>query len=109
MIERHWKGIAKLEEAENYIRHLQTKTFPHVSGLTGFIKATILQRPVDKGVEFLIVTSWDSIESIKQFAGEQVEVANVPREAQEMMVEYDPYARHYLVTETPMARALSTT
>jgi hypothetical protein len=45
----------------------------------------------------LIVTVWDSIDSIKQFAGEQVEVANVPREAQEMMIEYDPYARHYAV------------
>ena len=97
MIERHWKGIAKAEEAENYIRHLQTKTFPHVMGMTGFIKATILKRPVDKGMEFLIVTVWDSIESIKQFAGEQVEVANVPREAQEMMIAYDPYARHYAV------------
>lgn len=97
MIERHWKGVARVEEAENYIRHLQTKTFLHVSGLAGFIKATILQRPVDNGMEFLIVTVWDSLESIKQFAGEQVEVANVPREAQEMMVEYDPYAKHYEV------------
>ena len=95
MIERHWKGIARVEEAENYIRHLQTKTFPHVMEMAGFIRATILKRPVDKGMEFLIVTVWDSIESIKQFAGGQVEVANVPPEARKMMVEYDPFARHY--------------
>jgi heme-degrading monooxygenase HmoA len=97
MIERHWNGIAKFQEADNYIKHLLTKTFPHVSGMAGFIKASILKRPVDKGVEFLVVTVWNSIESIKAFAGEQVEVANVPMEAREMMVEFDPTARHYEV------------
>ena len=99
MIERHWKGIAKSKEANNYIEHLNTKTFPHLSGLTGFIKASILKRPVDKGIEFLIITTWNSLESIKAFAGEKVEVANVPPEAREMMVEFDPTARHYEVVE----------
>ena len=97
MIERHWKGIAKTQAAGNYIQHLQTKTFPHLSGLAGFIKASILKRSVDKGVEFLIVTVWESIDSIKAFAGEQVEVANVPPEAREMMVEFEPKATHYEV------------
>jgi len=50
---------------------------------------------VDKGVGFLIVRVWDSIDPIKAFAGERVEVANVPPEARELMVEFDPTARHY--------------
>ena len=97
MIERHWKGIAKIHEADNYVKHLQTKTFPHLVGLNGFIKASILKRSVDQGVEFLVVTVWDSIDSIKAFAGEQVEVANVPPEVREMMVEFEPKATHYEV------------
>jgi hypothetical protein len=36
------------------------------------------------------MAAWDSIESIKAFAGEQVEIANVPPEAREMMVAFDP-------------------
>jgi len=97
MIERHWKGIVRVQEADNYIQHLRTKTFPHISAMAGFIKASILKRPVDRGVEFLIITVWNSIESIKAFAGEQVEVANVPKEAREMMVEFEPIAAHYEV------------
>ena len=97
MIERHWKGITHPEEADNYIRHLQTKTFPHLSAIPGFIKATILRRPVENGIEFLIITVWDSIDSIKQFAGDQVEIANVPPEAQKMMVKFEPTAKHYEV------------
>lgn len=97
MIERHWKGIAKPEEAENYIRHLHGKTFPHLGELAGFIKASILRRPVENGVEFLVVTVWDSIESIKAFAGDAVETANVPQEARDMMVSFENNARHYEV------------
>lgn len=46
-------------------------------------------------MEFLIVTAWDAIDSIKQFAGEQVNVANVPPEARQLMVEFDATAKHY--------------
>jgi heme-degrading monooxygenase HmoA len=97
MIERHWKGIARIDQSDHYIRHLITETFPTVSLMNGFVKATILKRPVAGGVEFLIVTTWESIEAIRQFAGEQVDVANVPAAARAMMVEFDTFARHYEV------------
>jgi hypothetical protein len=95
MIERHWKGIARTDQSDNYIRHLMTETFPGVSRMKGFLKAAILSRPVDKGVEFLIVTTWETIEAIRQFAGEKIEVANVPPAARQMMVRFDEFATHY--------------
>jgi heme-degrading monooxygenase HmoA len=97
MIERHWKGIARIDQSDNYIKHLITETFPKASLMKGFVKATILKRPVDEGVEFLIVTAWESIEAVRQFAGEQVDLANVPTEARAMMVKFDEFARHYEV------------
>src|ERR1700722_13436812 len=97
MVERHWKGIASIDQSDNYTRHLITETFPKVSLMKGFVKATILKRPVAGGVEFLIVTTWESIEAIRQFAGEPVDMANVPPEARAMMVKFDEFARHYEV------------
>jgi heme-degrading monooxygenase HmoA len=97
MIERHWKGIARIDQSDNYIKHLITETFPKLSGMKGFVKASILKRQVDEGVEFLIVTAWESIEAVRQFAGDQVDVANVPAEARAMMVKFDAFARHYAV------------
>jgi heme-degrading monooxygenase HmoA len=99
MIERHWKGIARTDQSDNYIKHLITETFPTASLMKGFVNATILKRPVDEGVEFLIVTTWESIEAVRQFAGEHVDVANVPMEARAMMVKFDEFARHYEVAE----------
>jgi hypothetical protein len=97
MIERHWKGIARIDQSDNYIKHLITETFPKASLMGGFVKATILKRPVAEGMEFLIVTTWESIEAVRQFAGEQVEVANVPPAARAMMMRFDEFATHYEV------------
>src|SRR5262249_39843910 len=31
MISRHWRGVARAVEADNYVRHLQQDTFPQLS------------------------------------------------------------------------------
>lgn len=78
MISRHWRGLAKPTRADSYVEHLRTETFPELSRIPGFISASILKRPVDRGVEFSIVTHWESIRAIQQFAGADAEVAVVP-------------------------------
>ena len=100
MILRHWKAIARVEEADNYIHYLQTETFPHVATIEGFIEAKILTRNVEQGVEFLIISTWASVESIKQFAGDVAEKAVVPPHVQAMMVEFDDFATHYEIART---------
>jgi heme-degrading monooxygenase HmoA len=47
------------------------------------------------GVEFLIVTRWESLEAIAKFATEDLEAAVVPAKAAAMMIEYDRSARHF--------------
>jgi heme-degrading monooxygenase HmoA len=100
MILRHWKGIARVEEADNYIRYLETETFPQISTIQGFIEAKILKRIVEQGVEFLIISTWETIESIKQFAGDVAHTAVVPPNVQVMMVEFDSFATHYEIARS---------
>jgi heme-degrading monooxygenase HmoA len=95
MIARHWTGVAKRERAADYIDHLQTQTFPSVRKLAGFVDASILRRDVEDGVEFLIVTTWQSLDAIRAFAGDRVETAVVPERAQQMMIRYDQTVRHF--------------
>lgn len=99
MISRHWKGIARPGDADNYIEHLRTDTFPKLAKIKGFISASILRRPVEQGTEFLIITVWESIESIERFAGAAADIAVVPESVQAMMIEYDRNVRHYEVVE----------
>ncbi len=81
MISRHWRGLA----------------FPQLSNIPGFVDASILRREVREGVEFLIVTNWESVKAIEQFSGREPETAVVPEKVQKMMIEYDHRVRHYEV------------
>jgi heme-degrading monooxygenase HmoA len=99
MISRQWRGLAKPAHADEYVEHLRNETFPQISTISGFIDASILRRNVKEGVEFLIVTRWDSIEAIQRFAGREADVAVVPQKVQEVMTEYDRKVRHYEVVE----------
>jgi heme-degrading monooxygenase HmoA len=97
MIQRHWKGLAKRGEVKNYIRHLETETFPLISAISGFVKASILQRSTGDGVEFLIVTVWESMEAIRKFAGDDPEAAVVPGVVKGMMLSWEERVKHYEV------------
>ncbi len=99
MISRLWRGLAKLAHADAYVEHLRKETFPQLSKIPGFIDASILRRTVGDGVDFLIVTRWDSIEAIQRFAGRDTEVAVVPQSVQGFMIEWDRKVRHFEVVE----------
>jgi len=95
MISRQWRGLARGDQAAAYQEHLKVETFPAIRRIEGFVDATILKRTVANGIEFLIVTRWKTMDAIKRFAGDDAEVAVVPRNVREMMVEYDARVRHY--------------
>lgn len=99
MISRQWCGLAKPEHAGRYIQHLQHETFPALKNIAGFVTASILRRKLDCGIEFMIITHWESMEAITQFAGQDTEAAVVPDKVKEMMVGYDRVVRHYEVVE----------
>ena len=73
--------------------------FPQLDQIAGFVNASILRREDQRGVEFLIVTRWKSLQAIHAFAGKDAEIAVVPANVQRMMLEYDERARHYEVID----------
>lgn len=99
MISRQWRGIAKQSDADRYISHLRSETFPQLGNILGFVNASILRRDVAEGVEFRIVTTWESIDAIRKFAGENAERAVVPEKVRAMMVAYDRTVAHYEVVD----------
>lgn len=100
MISRHWKGIAKPGQAAAYIHHLETETFPKLTSIPGFVRASILSRSVEAGTEFQIVTVWESLDAIQAFAGASAELAVVPPLVQDLMASYESKVAHYEIVET---------
>lgn len=99
MISRQWRGLAKVDRSGDYIDHLQRDTFPKLQLLLGFVDASILQRKLADGIEFIVVTRWQSLTAIEAFAGSNLDIAVVPDNVKEMMVDYDLSVRHYTIVQ----------
>jgi heme-degrading monooxygenase HmoA len=97
MIARHWKATARSNQVAPYLEHLRSETFPALSKIPGFRRATVLSKPGASGVDLLVVTEWESRESIAAFAGENPDAAVVPAVVQAMMVSFDRTVDHYEV------------
>ena len=95
MISRNWTGLCKKEKATDYIHHLRQDTFQQIEKIDGFIRASILKRELPEGVEFQVITEWQSLDAIKQFAGSDYDTAVVPQLVQDMMIRFDKKVRHY--------------
>lgn len=97
MIARLWRGQASAANAGDYRRHATEHVFPSLARLAGHRGAYLLTRETGSHVEFLAVTLWDSIDSVKTFAGEDPAVAVVEAEARAILSDFDDFARHYEV------------
>ena len=97
MIARIWGGTATVGNADAYHRHFTTHVAVHLKGIAGHRGAYLLRRQTEGHVEFLAVTLWDSLETVKQFAGPKPETAIVEPEARAVLTAFDDVARHYEV------------
>ena len=95
MVVRIWRGWTAPADAGAYVEHLRTATFPALRSLDGFEGAEILRRNVGGEVEFMIRTVWRSLPDIRAFAGEDIDAAVVPPEAQRLLVRFEPAVSHY--------------
>lgn len=98
MIVRTWTAVAKsTADAAAYAEHLGGDVFPRLRALPGHLGAHLLQRIEDDGVHVLVLTTWESMEAVRRFAGEHPETAVVEPEARRVLASFDAHVRHYEV------------
>jgi heme-degrading monooxygenase HmoA len=59
--------------------------------------AKVLRRDVEEGVEFMVMTIWDSMESIKEFAKNDIDKAVVAEVARPFFKRYDDRVSRFMV------------
>jgi heme-degrading monooxygenase HmoA len=99
MIIREWRGRASPSRAEAYPRHFHDKVVPELRHVPGFVGAHLSQRRFNDKIEFLVLTRWRSMDSIRAFAGPNIEKAVVEPGAVAALIEFDADVRHYDVIE----------
>ncbi len=97
MIARMWHGRVLSSKAEAYRRFLNERAIPDYQSVKGNLGVYILQRPDGDVTHFITLTFWDSVESIRGFAGDDIEVAKYYDEDRDFLLEFEPNVLHYEV------------
>jgi heme-degrading monooxygenase HmoA len=97
MIARTWKAVADKEQVQHYVMHFEKNVFPELRQIMGFLGVYVMEKPVGDGMEIQVMTLWESMEAIQQFAGEQVDQAVVEPEAQAVLRSFDTTVSHHEV------------
>jgi heme-degrading monooxygenase HmoA len=95
MIVRVWRGWSSAADAGVYASHAIERVFPSLAKIAGHHDAFLLQRTDGGRVEFVVVTTWDSLDAVRRFAGENVDRAVIEPAALKVLSEFDTTVRHY--------------
>ena len=103
MISRIWHGWTSRENAPAYEELLRSEILPGIAsrrirGLTG---AHLLKRDVPEGVEFVTILWFESLDAVREFAGDDYEAAVVPAKARRLLTRFDARSAHYETVLAP--------
>lgn len=103
MISRVWHGWTTFEDADTYQHVVSTEVLPGIAArnIAGFRGAHLLRRQLEDEVEFTTIMWFDSIDNVRDFMGDDYEVAHVPPRAQAVLSRFEDRAQHYDVLLTP--------
>ncbi len=99
MISRIWHGWTTPANADVYEALLREEIFVGIQNrrIPGFKDIQLLRRIVGEAVEFVTIMRFDSLDDVREFAGEDYEVAVVPEKARAVLSHFDERSQHYEV------------
>jgi heme-degrading monooxygenase HmoA len=98
VIARTWHGKTPREKADEYEQYLAgaIKKFPTIKGNLGYQMMRLEGGPDGEAfVEFQVISYWESLDSIKAYAGADIRrTRDLPRD-KDFLVDMEPYVRNY--------------
>jgi heme-degrading monooxygenase HmoA len=94
MITRIWHGRTKTEHADEYLKFVEEKAVPDYKSIPGNLSVEIWRRIEDDLCHFWTVTKWENLESIRSFAGDELEKAKYYPEDEHYLLEFEPTVIH---------------
>jgi heme-degrading monooxygenase HmoA len=99
MVSRIWYGWTSLENADAYEWLLEYEVLPGIQDrrIRGYRGIDFLRRDLEHEVEFVTIMWFESMDSVRAFAGEDFERAVVPPKARALLSRFDTVSKHYNV------------
>lgn len=97
MITRLWQGYTTPENADAYEVFIRTEVFPQLLEVRGFLGGKLLRRNLFQEVEFVALTHFDSLESVRAAAGDEYGYVIIPESGRKLLSRYDQRVAIYEV------------
>lgn len=97
MIVRMWHGRVDAANADEYAEFMKQRAAPDYASVDGLQKLLFLRKNEKEVTHFLLVTYWDSMDSVKKFAGEEPEKAKYYPEDVRFLLEKEEHSALYEV------------
>jgi heme-degrading monooxygenase HmoA len=99
MIARIWHGVVPSDKSDEYVEYLNQTGVPDLRATPGNREVKVHRRKEGDRVHFLLISYWDSQDSIAAFAGPDIETARYyPRDSEYLLV-LEPGVQHYELIE----------
>ncbi len=100
-IKRIWHGWTTPENADTYQNLLHTEVFPGIEAkeISGYRSIELLRRDLGAEVEFITIMTFDSLQNVIDFQGEDYERCYVPDAAQLVLKRWDQVSDHFDTVE----------
>jgi hypothetical protein len=96
MITRLWRAWVRTQaEADAYEDLLRSEILPDIHRVPAFRGATVLRRDGPQGSEFVVLTRFDSLDAVREFAGPELDVPVIEHDARRLLASFDERALHY--------------
>jgi len=99
MIARTWHGAVPFHMSDEYFRYLMDTGVPDLKATPGNRGVFVLRRVEGEVAHFHLISLWDSLDSIKNFAGADIDRARYYPEDEQYLQELEPTVTHYEVLE----------
>ena len=95
MIARTWHGKTSSFDAEIYRHYVISTGIKDLTATKGNLGLHIWQKNEKDITHIWVVSFWDSHESIKAFAGNDIEIARYYDNDKNYLLELEPHVQHY--------------
>ncbi len=101
-VKRVWHGWTTLENADTYQQLLHDEVFPGIEAkkIPGYQKMELLRQDHEEEVEFITIMTFDSLQNVIDFQGEDYTHCYVPDAARRILKRWDKHSDHYQAIET---------
>ncbi len=97
MIARVWRGSTRAEDADEYAAYVEETGLRGARALPGSRGTLLLRRERDGRAEFQTILLFDSLDDVRGFAGDEIDVAVFYPEDDRYLVDRELDVGHYEV------------